>query len=145
MLLESILKPSASIVEGFAAQVISTRSGESYTGVVLEETGKRITMAMPGGKTSTIERAGILSRESLPISAMPPGFGAIMNRQQLADLTAWLMNLKKPERITDNEKNFKFREEGTQLHLELGKTQIATYILAHEQLTRRAFVNMRTP
>ena len=145
MLLESILNPSASIVEGFAAQFISTHSGESYTGVVLKETGKRITMAMLGGTTSEIERADILSRESLSISAMPPGFGAIMNRQQLADLTAWLMNLKKPETITDNEEKFKFREEGAQLHLQLGKTQIATYILAHEQLTRRAFVNMRTP
>tara|TARA_B100001287_G_scaffold232138_1_gene203131 strand:+ start:289 stop:648 length:360 start_codon:yes stop_codon:yes gene_type:complete len=104
--LESILKPSASIVEGFAAQVISTRSGESYTGVVLEETGKRITMAMLGGKTSTIQRADILSRESLPISAMPPGFGAIMNRQQLADLTAWLIGLKKSSTHRDPDSSF---------------------------------------
>lgn len=145
LLLESILNPNASIVEGFAAQLISTHGGESYTGVVLEQTGRYITIAMLGGKTSRIERSNILSQESLPISAMPPGFGAIMNRQQLADLTAWLMNLEKPERITNKEDKFIFREDGNRLHLHLGKTQIATYLLGHEQLTRRAFINMRTP
>jgi len=145
LLLESILDPSASIVEGFAAQVISTQSGKGYSGVVLEETGKHVTVAMLGGETSRIERSDIVSRETLPVSAMPPGFGALMTRQQLADLTAWLMSLKKPERVLSDEEKFVFRQKGDRLHLHFGKTQIATYLLAHEHLTRRAFVNMRTP
>ena len=145
VLLESILDPSASIVEGFAAQVISTRSGKGYAGILLEETGKHVTMAMLGGKTSRIERADILSREILPVSAMPPGFGAMMTSQQLADLTAWLMSLRKPEPISANEEEFTFQQEGKELHLHLGKTRVATYLLGHEKLTRRAFVNVRTP
>ena len=145
ILLESILDPSASIVEGFATQVISTKSGKGYAGVVLEETGKHVTMAMLGGKTSRIERAGILSRETLPVSAMPPGFGSMMTSQQLADLTAWLLSLRKPTQINTGEEEFTFQQEGEELHLHLGKTRVATYLLGHEKLTRRAFVNMRTP
>ena len=98
-----------------------------------------------GGTTVKIARKEIEKREGLPISAMPPGFGSMMTSQQLADLTAWLLSLKKPEPVQAAEGEFAFRQDGNELQLYLGQTQVATYLLAHEHLTRRAFVNVRTP
>ena len=144
-LIDSIINPSADIVEGFAAQVIQTKSDETYSGVVLSETSRQLTIAMIGGTTARINRKQIKSREALHLSAMPPGFGSLMTSQQLADLTAWLLEQKKPEPITAMDDEFQFRQVGKQLELFLGKTRVATYLLEHDQLTRRAFVNIKTP
>jgi putative membrane-bound dehydrogenase-like protein len=144
-LIDSIINPSADIVEGFAAQVIQTKTGEIYSGVVLSETGRHLTIAMIGGATARIDRKQIKSREALHLSAMPPGFGSLLTSQQLADLTAWLLAQKKPEPITASDGEFQFRQVDKQLELFLGRTRIATYLLEHDKLTRRAFVNVCTP
>ncbi|MEM9015527.1 MAG: DUF6807 family protein, partial [Verrucomicrobiota bacterium] len=144
-LIDAILNPSADIVEGFSAQAIATKNGATYAGVILEETGRAITLALMGGATVEIKRREIKSQEGLPISAMPAGFGAMMTSQQLADLVAYLETLKRPSPIEAAAGEFEFRHEGGELQLYLGQTQVATYLLEHEQLTRRAFVNVRTP
>ena len=144
-LIESIIDPSASIVEGFSAQAIATKRGAAYSGIVLQETGRHVTMALMGGATVEIARNEIAHREGLPVSAMPAGFGAMMNSQQLADLVAYLQTLRKPEPIQAADGVFEFRLDGGELHLFLGQTRVATYLLEHDQLTRRAFVNVKTP
>lgn len=144
-LIESILDPSASIVEGFAAHAISTKGGDAYSGVILQETGRYVTMALMGGATVKIPRNEIDHREGLPISAMPAGFGAMMTSRQLADLVGYLQTLKKPEPITASAGEFQFRQVEDELQIFLGQTQVATYLLDHDQLTRRAFVNVMTP
>ena len=45
--------------------------------------------------------------------------------------------------VADGE--FEFLEEGGELRLHLDGEEIATYLLEHDELTRRAFVNVRTP
>jgi putative membrane-bound dehydrogenase-like protein len=145
LLIESIIHPSADIVEGFAAQAIATKNGNSFSGIVLHETGRAVTMALMGGAKVEIERRMIASREGLPISAMPAGFGAMLTSRQLADLTAYLLSLKKEEPVAAEDGAFTFKREANKLHLHLDRTRIATYLLDHENLTRRAFVNVRTP
>lgn len=144
-LIDSILNPSADIVEGFAAHAVATTSGEAYSGIILNETGRSLTMALMGGATVEIPRKQIASREGLPVSAMPAGFGAMMTSQQLADLTAYLLSLKAPEPLTGGPDAFEFRLDEGKLNLFLGQKRIATYLLEHDQLTRRAFVNVTTP
>jgi putative heme-binding domain-containing protein len=143
-LIESIINPSAQIVEGFAATSISSKQGD-YAGVVLEETGRHVTLALMGGATVKIRRSGITHREGLPISAMPPSFGMMLNSQQLADLTAWLLTLKKPEPIKAKDGEFTFRRVDNELQLYLGQTRFATYLLDHDRLTRRGFIHVKTP
>ena len=145
VLIDSILNPSADIVEGFSAQSIATKDGKAYSGIILEETGRAVTMALMGGATVELKRRDIASREGLPISAMPSGFGAMMTSSQLADLVAYLQTLKRPEPIQAADGEFEFRQDGGELQLYLGQTQVATYLLEHDKLTRRAFVNVRTP
>lgn len=144
-LIDSIINPSADIVEGFSAQAIATKTGNAYSGIILEETGLAVTMALMGGATVEIKRRDIASREGLPISAMPAGFGAMMSSSQLADLVAYLQTLERPEPISAANGEFEFRREDGKLQLFLGQTRVATYLLEHERLTRRAFVNVRTP
>ena len=144
-LIDSILNPSSDIVEGFAAHAVATTSGEAFSGIILNETGRSLTMALMGGATVEIPRKQIASREGLPVSAMPAGFGAMMTSQQLADLTAYLLSLKAPEPVTGEPDAFEFRLDRGKLNLFLGQKRIATYLLEHDQLTRRAFVNVRTP
>lgn len=144
-LIESILNPSADIVEGFAAHAVATKAGDAYSGVILNETGRSVTMALMGGSTVEIPRSGIESREGLPISAMPAGFGAMLRSEQLADLITYLLSLKKPEPLEGKPGEFEFRQEGRELNLYLGQSPIATYLLEHKDLTRRAFVNVKTP
>ena len=144
-LISSILEPSANIVEGFAAQMIETHSGKNYSGIILRETGLQVTMAMVGGSVLQISRKEIKHRKSLEVSAMPAGYGAILTSHQIADLTAWLLSLKKPRPTQFEEGEFTFRKDNGKLDLFWGPTQVATYLLKHERLTRRAFVNLRTP
>lgn len=144
-LVDSILNPSANIVEGFAAQAITTKSGDTHAGVVLEETGKHVRIAQASGDTVRVDRREIASRKGLPVSAMPAGFNAMLSSQQLADLTAFLLAQKKPEPLKNADGVFKFVQENGELLLYLGQQRVATYLLKHDQLTRRAFVNVRTP
>ncbi|MDB2430396.1 DUF1549 domain-containing protein, partial [Akkermansiaceae bacterium] len=83
-IIESIIKPSASIVEGFAAHQITTHAGKAHLGTILQETGRSVTLAQTGGSTIEISRKKIKARSALSVSAMPEGFAAMLTSQQLA-------------------------------------------------------------
>ena len=90
-IIRSILEPSADITEGFAMRIVTTHSGETYAGVVLEETAKTLRMGMLGGVTATVNTSEIAKRETLSISAMPAIFSTMLRPHDVADLTAYLM------------------------------------------------------
>ncbi len=145
-IIESILEPSAAITEGFAAQMIKTNDGATYTGIVLNETGRSVTVAMTGGVTAEVKRSEITERKGLEVSAMPATFRAMLTPAQVADITAFLLTLKKKPESVAGDGEFRFEKIGNdQLALHLGGTKIATYLINDPVLTRRAFVNIRTP
>lgn len=135
-IIQSIIDPSATITEGFATQIITTTDGQTRAGIVVEETGQSITLAFANGTTKSIPTSKIKSRKGSHISPMPPFAGALAP-QQVADLAAYLLS-KKP--------GFSFNQENpNELKLALDGSEIATYLLKHDKLTRRAFVNVKTP
>ncbi len=150
-LIESIIQPSASITEGFAAQLVKTKGGASYAGIILEETGRAVTLAMTGGVTKVVAREEIAERSGLGVSAMPAGFDAMLSAQQVADVATFLLGLKNKQaagETPDEGKGggFAFVREGEdRLALKFGDTVIATYVMDDPVLTRRAFVNVKTP
>lgn len=155
-LIESIIHPSKVVTEGFAAQVFETKEDFSYSGIVIEETGASVKLAQATGQTVSIPKFKIRSRKATPLSAMPAGFEHTMNPQQIADLTAYLLAQKmkaEPEspkkpftaKFTERTEGFTFDETQDELRIFLGKQRIATYLKDHDQLTRRAFVNVSTP
>ena len=49
---QSLLEPSAVITEGFRAYVVATKNGEAHTGMIVEETGQQLTLALTDGARS---------------------------------------------------------------------------------------------
>ncbi len=103
-IVQSMLDPGAVITEGFNTNLIETRAG-SWSGILLEESGVDLTLGLPDGKSQRIEKAKIVRRETLPTSAMPP-FASLLQPQQCADVTAWLLAapaefavVEKPDRL----------------------------------------------
>lgn len=90
-LIESMIEPNAIITEGFSLQVINTRDGKSYSGILRDETNRQITLIQPSGEPVSVEKAEITSRENLHQSIMP-SFALAMSAEQMADLAAWLLS-----------------------------------------------------
>lgn len=111
----SILNPSAEITEGFAAQIVETKDGETYEGLVVGESARAVVLANAAGVTVDIPKSNIKRRTGSETSAMPGGLGAILSAQQVADLVAYLV------RGTDGEK-----EEGKRVSIQQNGASLST-------------------
>ena len=141
VLVESILYPSKVITEGFAQQMVLTVDGEVLKGSLLEETGRSLRIADSEGRVTTLNKNRIDSVKGTHTSAMPNGFATMMTSQQLADLTAWLLQQKN----LGDKNGFWFQDSDDSLEIHYKQQRIATYLKRHDKLTRRALVNVCTP
>lgn len=89
-LLESILFPSATLVQSYEPEVIRTHGGKTYAGVVQEETPREVVLAVDAEKTVRIARDEIEHRAPGEVSIMPDGLDKQLTPQQLADLIVYL-------------------------------------------------------
>jgi putative membrane-bound dehydrogenase-like protein len=87
-LLVSILDPSRAVEPKFAAYLVETRDGSTFTGILGDETATSITLLQPSVPPMTLLRTEIKSLRALPGSLMPDGLEAGMSAQDLADLMA---------------------------------------------------------
>jgi putative heme-binding domain-containing protein len=94
-LLNSILDPSAVIEPGFMAYHCTLKSGEQLYGVVATETSTSLTLKMPGNVTRSVLRSEVTSLKSTNTSLMPDGLEATLTPQSLADLIAYLKQLRR--------------------------------------------------
>ncbi|MDP1816215.1 MAG: c-type cytochrome [Leadbetterella sp.] len=92
---ESILKPNASISQGFASVLIEAKGDMSYMGFVTEETSTQLTLRDIGGNVSKIKKTDIISRKELETSMMPAGLANALSYEELASLITFLANQKK--------------------------------------------------
>ncbi len=137
-LARSILEPNAAITEGFAMQVFTQHDGSAVAGIVLEETEREVSVATAGGVVLRVAKPQMANRETLRQSAMPAAFGAMLRPQQVADVVAYLLQQKAKS------SGFHFETQKDQVALWLDGKKIGTYLLKHPQLTRRAWINMKT-
>ena len=93
-LARSILEPSAAITEGFTLQAFTQQDGRYVAGIVLEETGREVKVAVTGDLVTRVPKAQLAKRETLNISAMPAIFGSMLRPQQVADVVAYLLQQK---------------------------------------------------
>ena len=92
-LLESLLKPSAKIKEGYATTTVLTAEGLVKTGVLLSKTADALVLRDANGAEVNIPAADVLEAEVSPVSLMPAGLVDSLRRDELADLTAFLSAL----------------------------------------------------
>src|SRR3546814_2237937 len=70
---ESILKPNASISQGFSTVQITTKDGKIYMGFVTGDSAGQLTLRDITGAAHTINSADIQERKELETSMMPEG------------------------------------------------------------------------
>ncbi|MBO9153618.1 c-type cytochrome [Chitinophaga sp. GCM10012297] len=92
---ESILKPNASISQGFATVTITAKGNKSYMGFVTEETAARVVLRDIGGNVYTVKTSDIISRKEMKNSMMPAGLANALSYDELASLVTFLAQQKK--------------------------------------------------
>jgi putative heme-binding domain-containing protein len=92
---ESILKPNASISQGFASVLITAKEDKSYMGFVSEESADKVVMRNIAGQVFTIKTADILTRKELETSMMPAGLANALSYEEFASLISFLFDQKK--------------------------------------------------
>lgn len=89
-LLEAIIFPSATFVRGYEPFVVTTKSGETHSGIMRKDTAEEVVLATGPQTEQRIARADIVEVSPGVVSPMPPGLHAVLAPQELADLLAFL-------------------------------------------------------
>lgn len=92
---ESILKPNASISQGFVTVLVTTKDKKEYMGFVTAESPERIVMRDITGQITSIRTADIRSRKELETSMMPDGLTNALSYEEFASLITFLSEQKK--------------------------------------------------
>ena len=91
----AILYPDAGISFGYEGWDIKMKDGTLLRGMVASRTETDWMIKMPDGSLQSYKIKDMVSKKQLAESLMPTGFHESMTNQELADLTAYLMTLKK--------------------------------------------------
>jgi putative heme-binding domain-containing protein len=94
LLLTQIIKPSETIDPEYRAVVFLTSDGETVAGRVVERDEKTIQLSIQDGTLRRIDVASVESEKPSQVSLMPENLVAGMSAEQLADLLAYLAQLK---------------------------------------------------
>lgn len=92
-LLESILKPSAKIAQGFETTFFALNSGKTVDGFVVREAGDEVELRTSAGISMVLKKSDIDERGRREISAMPEGLADNLTISELASLVAYLESL----------------------------------------------------
>ncbi len=93
-LLESILKPSAKIAQGYETYRFEMTDGRVFTGFVVSERADATLIREATGEQRELSRKTIETRTMTKQSAMPEGLVSNLTAQQLGDLVAYLRSLE---------------------------------------------------
>ncbi len=89
-LLEAILYPNSTVVNGYEHYVLETVDGESYGGIIQRETKDAIYLKNASMRGVRVARSQIHRVTTSSISVMPSGLNQVLSRQELLDLVAFL-------------------------------------------------------
>ena len=87
---EAVVLPSAAFVRSYEPWVVLTEDGQTFSGLLKDETGDAVTLAVTPTERVTVERAAILEMAPGPVSVMPAGLDRQISDRQMADLLAFL-------------------------------------------------------
>jgi putative membrane-bound dehydrogenase-like protein len=93
-LVESILKPSAKISQGFETQKLALSSGQVYEGFVVRESGDELELRNSTGTVNVVPKKEIEERGKSDVSVMPNGLLDPLTPHDLASILAYLESLK---------------------------------------------------
>ena len=156
-IVQSIVAPSQVITEGFNQQTVVTDEGETFSGVLLEESGLSLSLGQSNGEQINIPKSMIEERKSNPVSAMPD-LADTLTALQVADLTAFLLSLKEPaskepaskepaeaepEKTNSGKSGFTFERDDRRIQISLEGKPIVEFVYRDEKTLRPYFSNAR--
>ena len=89
-LLVNILDPNREVAPQFIAYNVEKKDGESLLAVIASETGTTVTLRMPSGLETTLQRTDIAGMHSGGQSLMPEGLETGLQFPDMADLLAFI-------------------------------------------------------
>ena len=92
-LVESILKPSVKIAQGYESYGFALADGQVFTGFVVGEGASAVQIRESSGALRELKRLDIEERRRQEPSVMPEGVAGNLTPEQLADLVAYLQSL----------------------------------------------------
>jgi putative heme-binding domain-containing protein len=92
-LVESILKPSVKIAQGFEAYAFEMADGKVYAGFIVSQSAKSIMLREATGVPRELKLAEIESKAIQKQSNMPDGIVNNLTPEEIADLVAYLQSL----------------------------------------------------
>jgi putative heme-binding domain-containing protein len=95
--LASVFDPSLVIGAAYQTTTVVTESGRSLTGLVVEDSDRRIVLRLPGGGQEVVPRIDVKSTRIGRLSMMPEGIETLLDRKDLADLFAFLSLDRPPD------------------------------------------------
>ena len=94
-LLFNILNPSEEIQDDYKMVVVTTRDGRTYSGNIVGENQRQITMRVVGQNDVVISKSSIQSKEVTPVSMMPQGLLNNLTDKETIDLLSYLQKANK--------------------------------------------------
>ena len=92
-LVESILKPSAKLAQGYEAYSFAMADGRVVTGFIVSEGASSVQIRESSGALRELKKSDVEVRRRQEISAMPEGIAANLTPEEVADLIAYLQSL----------------------------------------------------
>lgn len=92
-LIESLLDPSKKIKEGYHMVMISTKSGQVFSGGLVKDSPSEVVIRDPANQMQTVRKAEIASQQMSPVSMMPAGLTASLREDEFVDLVRFLSEL----------------------------------------------------
>jgi putative heme-binding domain-containing protein len=93
-LIESIIYPSASFVRSYESVIVTTKGGDQYNGVLRKDAPDEVMLVTGPNAEVRVTRSEIADMHPGGVSVMPQGLEQQLDRQELADLVAFLKNTK---------------------------------------------------
>ena len=94
-ILFNVLNPSGEIQDDYKLVVVTTRDGRTYSGNVISENDRQVTMRIVGKESTKINKSDIQSRETMATSLMPVGIFETIKENEVLDLVKFLQTKKK--------------------------------------------------
>ncbi len=96
-LLNNLIDPSGEIQDDYKMVVITSRDGRTYSGNIIAENDRQLTMRVIGQDRLVINKSDIQSRETAAVSMMPEGLLQTLSNQEILDLFGYLQTDKQIE------------------------------------------------
>ena len=91
----NVLEPSAEIQDAYKLVVITTMDGRTYTGNVVADNPRQLTLKIAGQDPVKINKSAIQNKEVTNVSLMPPGLFEPLTDKEVVNLMAYLKSPKK--------------------------------------------------